>query len=373
MAYDIGWTSIQDLQDGQVVSDNFDDTFLNIQVFLNELNDKYEAPLYLQFVPQTVDPTLTEGGFYYDGNQHSFIGRNDVAGTKLNLGSEMVERVVSTGLVEIPEAMPVAVSGGIDSSNAIGVVAADAAVLATAVVIGMTTSVIDANGTTVGLVTTSGRVNGVDTKEIPENGIVYLAEGGGITGTPPPITTVIGYVAQPSTLNTADGSIFVLPRSIVSLPNVVAFMNMIAEKPAIATLDANRIAVIEYADPIGFPDESGGVIMPYDTLAGTIVAPATGIFDMTIDFGVNYDDIGASAQHLLIEIMADDGVNPETVAGQYNKEVARNSTSTNGSMTKTFKAYKGMTYYAVMSCPDATFSAFILENFSFSLKSFDIR
>jgi len=113
--------------------------------------------------------------------------------------------------------------------------------------------------------------------------------------------------------------------------------------------------------------------MTYEFLAGTILAPANGIYDMTIDFGTNYNDIGNSVQHLLVEIMADNGVDTPAPVGQYNKEVAKNSTSTNGSMTKTFRGYVDTTYYLRMSCPDDTFANFVLENVSFSLKSIDIR
>jgi len=371
MAYESGWTPIVELQYGQAVSDKYDAAFANIDLALLDIDNILNIDGYntIVFNPQSVPPiTLLEGMMYYDQPSHSFVAIDDITGTKLNLGHEVNERAFNpSGSVTLPEGRVVAVITT-DANDVIEVGFADASTLDTAVAFGMTTSTFTPNG--LGKVTKMGRVNSVDTVGIAVNGTVYLSNvgDGSLTGTPPEITTVIGYVIkEQSGTGVADGIIYVNPQSIIALPNVVAFMNQ--SVPTLATTLTSTAVEIDNYDV----SDSGSIIMASVPSTGIITAPSNGIYDMTIDFGTNYTDIGNSVQHLLVEIMADDGVNTPTVVGQYNKEVAKNSTSTNGSMTKTFYGVAGMDYYMQMSCPDDTFSAFVLENVSFSLKSIDIR
>ncbi len=368
MAYESGWQSIVQLQTGVVVSNKFNLAFYNIDLALADIDGVLNGTGYdyVQLKPTDTPPDpLAEGMLYYDNPTHSLVAINDIAGTKLNIGYEVVERCSNhTGSI-IRDGKVVAV-GNIDVDDNFEMILADSNLLDTAVAFGVTTS--ESDDGQIALVTREGRVNDIDTVGIPVNGTAYLGNNGNLTGTPPPITTVIGYVVKAqSAPGEADGVIYISPRSIISLPNVVAFMNQSAPT-ASASLGATPFTVINYDS-----DDSGGVIMSYEVGAGTILAPADGIYDMTIDFGTNYTDIGNNVQHLLVEIMADNGVDAPRVVGQYNKEVAKNSTSTNGSMTKTFKGEIDTTYYMRMSCPDDTFASFVLENVSFSLKSIDIR
>jgi len=190
-------------------------------------------------------------------------------------------------------------------------VLADASTLDTAVAFGMTTSEFAAEG--LGKVTKMGRVNSVDTAGIGVNGTIYLSDigDGSLTGTPPEIATVIGYVIKAqSQAGAADGIIYVNPQNIIALPNVVAFMNQ--SSPTLATtLTATPVEIDAYDDT-----DSGGIIMDYVPLAGIITAPANGIYDMTIDFATNYTDIGQSVIHLLVQIMADNGVDAPYEVGQ---------------------------------------------------------
>ena len=371
MAYSSGWTAIVGLQSGQEVSNKYDGAFTNIDLALADIDSILNGLGYdkIQFIPQATEPTaLTEGAMYYDLPTHSFVAIDDITGTRLNLGHEVNERAYNPDLVvTIPEGRAVAVTST-DANDVIEIGFADASTLDTAVAFGMTTSTFGPES--VGKVTKLGRVNSVDTAGILVNGVVYLSDvgDGSLTGTAPEIATVIGYVIkEQSAPAVADGVIYVDPQSIVALPNVVAFMNQ--DTPtASTTLTATPIAISSYDEL-----DSNGIIMDYDFLTGIITAPSDGIYDMTIDFGTNYNDIGNSIQHLLVEIMADNGVDAPYRVGQYNKEVAKNSTSTNGSMTKTFNGERDVQYYLQISCPDDTFANFVLENVSFSLKSIDIR
>ena len=366
--YESGWEPIVELQDGQVVADALTVAFDNIDLALTDIDTKLNGAGYSHIIltPQATEPAgLTEGMMYYDLNTHTFVAINDIAGTRLNLGYELNERCSNHTGSDIAEGKVIAVSGT-DVDDNFEMVLADSALLSTAVAFGVTTSIALDGG--VGLVTTSGRVNGIDTAGVAVNGTLYLGTLGDLTGIPPEISTVVGYVVKAQSIAGAtDGIIYVAPRSIVSLPNVVAFMNRSLPAPSITlTATPNIISGFDAND-------SGGIIMDHEPLTGIITAPASGIYDMTIDFATNYTDINQNVLHLLIQIMADNGVDAPYEVGRYNKELGKSSTSTNGSMTKTFNGEKDVQYYMQISAPDADLTLFVLENVSFSLKSFDIR
>ena len=370
MAYESGWSTIIELQTGQTVSDAYNAAFGNIDLALADIDTKLNGAGYesVRFIPQATEPTtLLEGMMFYDLPTHSFVAIDDITGTRLNLGHEVTERAYNNTGAIIGEGKVVAI-GGIDVNETMEIVLANADALTTAVAFGMTTSEFGIDG--LGKVTKIGRVNGIDTVGVAVNQLVYLSDtdNGGLTGVAPAITTVVGYVVKEQSLaGVADGIIYVDPDSIKSLPNVVAFMNQSAPTASTTlTTVAVEIDAYDVAD-------SGGVIMPFVPLTGIITAPASGIYDMTIDFATNYGDIGQSVLHLLVQIMADNGVDTPYEVGRYNKELGKSSTSTNGSMTKTFNGEKDVQYYMQMSAPDDDLTAFVLENVSFSLKSFDIR
>ena len=370
MAYASGWSSIVELQSGQVVSDAYDNAFANIDFALGEIDVMLNGAgyEYIQYILNTTPPSvLAEGMMYYDQPSHSFVAIDDIVGTKLNLGHELDERAYNISGQVILEGKVVAV-GGQDANDVIEITLANASLLATAVAFGISTSEFAVGG--IGKVVKLGRVHGVDTAGVGVNGLLYLDDiaGGGLTGTPPEITTIVGYVIEEqSGVGVADGTIYVEPRSIISLPNVVAYMNQNTATSSI-TLSTTPIVIDNFNSGL-----SGGIIMPYFPSTGIITAPANGIYDMTIDFATDYEQTTDNATHLLIQIMADNGVDAPYEVGKYNKEVARRSVSTNGSMTKTFRGEKDVNYYMQVSATDEDFTLFILENVSFSLKSIDIR
>jgi len=371
MAYASGWSSIVELQNGQVVSDAYDNAFANIDFALGEIDVMLNGAgyEYIQYILNTTPPSvLAEGMMYYDQPSHSFVAIDDIVGTKLNLGHELDERAYNISGQVILEGKVVAV-GGQDANDVIEITLANASLLATAVAFGISTSEFAVGG--IGKVVKLGRVHGVDTAGVGVNGLLYLDDavaGGGLTGTPPEITTVVGYVIEEqSGVGVADGTIYVEPRSIISLPNVVAYMNQNTATSSI-TLSTTPIVIDNFNSGL-----SGGIIMPYFPSTGIITAPANGIYDMTIDFATNYDGVGQNVLHLLVQIMGDNGVDAPYEVGRYNKELGKSSTSTNGSMTKTFSGEKDISYYMQMSAPDIDLDLFVLENVSFSLKSIDIR
>jgi len=375
MAYDIEWSSILDLQEGQEISDGFNLTFGNIETFLNDLNNRYEAPKYLQFVPQTVDPVVTAGGFYYDANQHSFIAKNDVIGTKLNVGSEMIERVWTPDVVAIGEGLAVTVHESDLQDGAVEVTLASCTSFASAIVFGITTSTVGAAGASVGIITKEGRVNGVATNDIAVNGLIYLGENGtfvksinDVTTPQNAVVTVVGYVVKASSTPTAmDGVIYVNIQNIISLPNVVAYMKRIL--PTTATSLDNVPLIVDGYDPL----ISGGVLMPYNVANGEVLSTNVGIYDAVINFNMSFTDIGNTPRHVLIEVMEDDGAGGVIPAVQSLREISRDSTTLGASFTETFGGDANMMYYVQVSCIDATLGNFVIENFSFSLKSIDLR
>ncbi len=368
MAYASGWSSIIELETGQEVSDAYDNAFANIDLALADIDNILNVNGWslIQFVPQATEPSvLTEGAIYYDLPTHTFVGINDIDGTRLNFGYELNERCSNTTGATIPDGMVVAIND-LDVDDNFEMLLADSTVFDTAIAFGVTTS--SSLDGEIGLVTKIGRVNGIDTKGIGVNQVAYLGTNGELTGTPPPITTVVGTIVKAqSAPSVADGILYVDPRSVISLPNVVAFMNQTAPTSP-TTLSTTPVTVANFD-----VNDSDGIMMDYVPLTGIITAPSGGIYDMTIDFGTDYTETTDNATHLLMQIMANNGVDAPYEVGRYNKEVAKRSVTTNGSMTKTFTGEKDVEYYLQMSAPDEDFTDFILENVSFSLKSIDIR
>ena len=215
--YQSGWSSIIELQDGQVVSDALDDAFINnIDIALAEIDSVLNGAGYqhIIFTPQATEPSaLTEGMMYYDLPTHTFVGVNDIAGTRLNIGYELNERCSNHTGATIPDGKVVAVSGT-DVDDNFEMLLADSTLLDTAVAFGVTTS--SSLDGEIALVTTNGRVNGVDTVGIGVNETVYLGTLGNLVGTAPEIATVVGYVVKAqSGIGVADG---VLPILTLCLP-----------------------------------------------------------------------------------------------------------------------------------------------------------
>ncbi len=387
MAYQSGWVSIVEFEDGQVVADKLDagfgaiDTQLAIWdnvinenfLFLKPQVDEVNLPRYPVGDPKAGQ--VKEGVLYYDDAQHSFIGKNDISDTKLNLGSEMIERVWTPDATAIGEGLAVTVHDSDIQDGAVEVTLASCTSFASAIVFGVTTSTIGASGTSVGIVTKEGRVNGVATNDIAVNGLVYLGENGtfvksinDVTTPQNAVVTVIGYVVKASSTPTAmDGVIYVNIQNIISLPNVVAYMKRILPTTSTSLYDVPL--VVDGFDPL----ISGGVLMPYNAANGEVLSTNVGIYDAVINFNMSFTDIGNIPRHVLIEVMEDDGAGGVVAAVQSLREISRDSVVLGASFTETFGGDADMMYYVQVSCVDATLGNFVIENFSFSLKSIDLR
>ena len=371
MAYFSGWSSIIELQDGQVVSNALDVAFGNIDTALTDIDTKLNGAGYSHIIltPQATEPAaLSEGMMYYDLVTHTFVAINDIDGTRLNFGYELNERCSNhTGDI-ILEAKVIAVSQvNVDSSFEIMLAKAD--LLETAVAFGVTTSEFAVGG--IGAVTKIGRVNGIDTLGLAANAPLYLSdtEAGGITGTPPAIKTVIGYVVQAQTAPAEkNGVIYIDIRSAVALPNVVGFMNQDAATLA-APIDDTPVAVVDYSLDAG---DSGSVISTISTPLGTINSPLGGIYEASVYFDISFTPTNDNVRHLSFDIVEDDGGAISTVA-TYSKEMHKNAEGSSASFNKTFTSKKNAVYHLEYRAgAGEDFADFILQSVSFSLKSINI-
>jgi len=211
----------------------------------------------------------------------------------------------------IPNGTPVyfaGLSGGIPS---VGL--ADASAFATGRVMGVTTMDILDSGT--GLITTFGSVSDMNTNGLTSGATLYLAEGGGFTETAPDIVSIIGSVIVS---DLTAGKMFIKTNNFAVLPTVLAYMK---GGSAGATISATASDVTNYTS-------SGNIFMTFDATAGTITAPATGLYDIKVNMTLGFDETGNSEEDLTLRFNA-------SISGSVDipLKIPRNSTGYSFSIT----------------------------------------
>ena len=189
--------------------------------------------------------------------------------------------------VEIPAGIPVAFTGL--SSGYISIHPANALTFDDARVLGVTTTTFAIGGT--GLVTTGGMVHDIDTSGLIAGQQIYLAEAGGYTNTPPDIASAIGMI---TVTDATVGSIIVKISNLINLPQILAFMG---SGTGPAATSATYVDIANYAT-------SGNVVMDFNATNGTISIPENGLYTISINMTIEYNELGNAEENLTLRISA---------------------------------------------------------------------
>ncbi len=299
------------------------------------------------------EPSYVEGQVFYANG--GFNVHSEFDGVTLQVGKEQFIKVANTTGVDIPNGSAVTfegLAGGLPS-----VKLALANNFDDAIVLGISTMVIPTGGD--GLVTTFGSVSDLDTNALTPGARFYLSNTvpGGFTETAPEIATLIGTTLVS---DLTAGQIFVKARSVISLPNITAYM----ADGAIATID---LAQNVFQTISGYTS-SGNVILPYDAGAGTITMPNTGTYKLSVNLIALFDAVGNQEEGLTLRLTS--SVSPDS---DIPLTIPRNSGSTSAYPKITFDAVAGETLGLSVAALDSTLANFTLPLMGFEVESVTIR
>lgn len=303
----------------------------------------------MEFIPQITTPTYTETLLWYDDNKKSLAYFDDVTTDPIHIGQEMLIHVYNDTGVTIPGGSAVRYAGAvIDGVPTIALAQADA--ILTASVLGI--SAVDMPTGTKGSIVTQGIITGADTSTYTLGEHMYLSAAvpGGITATPPEIISAVG---GPLTID-ANGDFYVKINNFLRLPYAMASMSG-GSGPA--TVDGTWSDIANYTT-------SETVIMTNNITTGEILSPQAGLYTVTANIVVSFDDIGATTAFFYVRMIGDGGF----VGASIPYSVARNGegASVYPSVTSTLPV--GQNYKMQVSA-NATLTNVVYEFVSFSLES----
>lgn len=190
---------------------------------------------YYDFEPQEVQPTTKAGRVFFDSAKNTLSYYASVDLQPIDLGTQQHLKVYNNTGAQIPKGSPIryggSVVGGVPT-----VAYADASSFSTANCQGM--AMHDIPNGTVGYVATFGVIYDVDTTAYPTGSVVYVAEGGGLTTTPPSIEALAGYVIT----SAVDGQLFMYSHPIDS-PSANGHLQ---KNAAVLNLSTTPINVVNY-------------------------------------------------------------------------------------------------------------------------------
>lgn len=168
----------------------------------------------LRFRTGLVDPDYAEGTLFYDNTNKCLGFMADISGNILQIGQESYVRAVNKTGVTIAERQAVYINGYDAASGRPTIALARADVEATALCVGLTTTVFANNGE--GFVTVFGTIRNIDTSAFASGAALYLSDtvAGGLTTTRPvrpSMAVAIGFVGA---VNATTGTINVLANRV---------------------------------------------------------------------------------------------------------------------------------------------------------------
>ncbi len=226
----------------------------------------------------------------------------------------------------------------------------------TAKISGVATHLIDVDQE--GVITTFGKVGGVDTSSFAVGDTLFLSEtvAGGYTTTPPDIASTVGGALF---IDAAEGTLFVHIANLVALPDVIGYMSG-ATLPA--TISITPLDVNGYTG-------SGSIVIEVDPATGTITVPSTGIYRMTYTLACEFDADGAK-RDLILEVFDDTDA---AVIIDVPEKVIKDITSASFAASIPFNATAFHDYKLRVRAPDADFETVVTSLCAFDIQSVSIR
>lgn len=163
--------------------------------------------VYIDYIPQASPPAYSEGRVYYDQSNKALTVFDNISGTSIQLGKELVMDARNNTGSQINDGQVVYVTGAVGQNPTIALAQANS--LPTSAVIGIATHNISNN--TTGKVTTFGLVNDINTSSFSDGDKLYLSAStpGALTATPPSIPNPIIPVGYCLTSHVTQGKILV--------------------------------------------------------------------------------------------------------------------------------------------------------------------
>jgi len=161
---------------------------------------------FIDFNPQSSEPTHTEGRIYYDDNKKNFVSMNDRTAVRLDMGREFWVRCKNETGVTITDGSIVQVTGVASDLPTIALAKADS--LTTSDVLGWATEDIADNDN--GEVTNGGNVNNIDTTGFTAGDRLFLSEitPGKFTTTIPDIPNFVVPIGLIVKVGASDGIVY---------------------------------------------------------------------------------------------------------------------------------------------------------------------
>jgi hypothetical protein len=201
-------------------------TSLSAQVSSNtDAINIIETPDYIDFTPQSLPPAYSEGLLYYDMTARTLVSYNDLSDTALNIGLENRVRVYNNSGSTMLNGTAIRIG-----NTAIDGVPVAILSVADNFLDGVCEGVLthDLLDNAIGEATINGTVMGLDTSSFSVGDTLYLSATvpGGITSTPPDLSTKIGTVLIS---DATTGSILVMINSLKTLPVTIGTMDTLVD------------------------------------------------------------------------------------------------------------------------------------------------
>jgi len=332
------WTSIVDLvSTGQNVSDNLDVAFSNLDDAIDQVDVNTvdivsiragETHTTVKMTPQETIPSHLEGQFYFSDEEKILAMQTDVADVHVHLGTDIVIRVINrTGSI-IPPLTAIR-NGGIDeTSNELKAVAAQANILTTSFVIGITPKAIGVDEE--GWIVANGKIHNVDTSLLSVGGTLFLSDvdTGGLIQTIPDVASALGTVLIS---NNTVGEIFVKIDNLITYPQATGYIR--GQNTPLYSLTTTPQNVVDYIQEVDR-------ILTVDALAGTITVPLNGLYQITFT-AVSSFISSTVTRTVYFELYNE---TTATIEGAYPRSIPKSATEEGISFTAPFSAIAGHSY-----------------------------
>jgi hypothetical protein len=185
-----------------------DETISGIKTFFRIVSQIFD------YTPITA-PAWLEGRSFYDNSAKSLVVYDDINGTSLNVGQELILRARNNIGTTILNGSVVYITGATGQNPTIALAKSNA--LSTSVTVGMATH--DISNNTIGKITTFGLVNDLNTSSFADGALLFLSPttAGLLTTTVPSSPNYSVYVGIVAYSHINNGKIFIRPEQPISL------------------------------------------------------------------------------------------------------------------------------------------------------------